>query len=106
MDERLLLDDPSGDDRTFSVRVAFCRHLDPDERLDLFRRRRDTVAERLSGREGADGAADPYRRRSREFQDDRLRRELAWLDDLIAAESAESPPGGGAALTTPGGSPS
>jgi hypothetical protein len=101
-----MLDDETGDDRTFSVRVAFCRHLDPDTRLALFRRRRETVAERLSGRELAPGATDQYRLRSREFQDDRLRRELSWIDDLIAAESAEHPPGGGAALTTPGGSPS
>jgi hypothetical protein len=101
-----MLDDESGDDRTFAVRVAFCRHLDPDVRVGLFRRRRDMVAERLVGRERAVGASDPYRVRSREFQDDRLRRELSWIDDLIAAESAEHPPGGGAALTTPGGSPS
>jgi DNA-binding PadR family transcriptional regulator len=101
-----LLDDETGDDRTFAVRVAFCRHLDPAARLDLFRRRRQAVAERLAGREVADGVADLYRRRSREFQDDRLRRELAWLDDLIAAETADHPPGGGTALSTPGGSTS
>jgi DNA-binding PadR family transcriptional regulator len=101
-----LLDDETGDDRTFAVRVAFCRHLEPEARVALFRRRRDTVAERLVGRELAAGATDQYRLRSREFQDDRLRRELTWIDDLIAAESAEHPPGGGAALTTPGGSPS
>ena len=101
-----MLDDETGDDRTFAVRVAFCRHLDPDARLALFRRRRETVAERLLGREHATGATDQYRLRSREFQDDRLRRELSWIDDLIAAEPAEHPPGGGAALTTPGGSPS
>jgi DNA-binding PadR family transcriptional regulator len=103
---RRLLADPGGDDRSFSVRVAFCRHLSPDERLDLFRRRHDAVAERLAGRERDARAADPYRRRSSEFWDDRLRRELAWIDDLIAAESAELPPGGDPALTTPGGSPS
>jgi DNA-binding PadR family transcriptional regulator len=101
-----LLDDESGDDRTFAVRVAFCRHLQPDTRLSLFQRRRVAVAERLVGREVDAAATDLYRRRSREFQDDRLRRELSWLDDLIAAESADHPPGGGTALSTPGGSPS
>jgi DNA-binding PadR family transcriptional regulator len=101
-----LLDDETGDDRTFAVRVAFCRHLEPAARLALFHRRREAVAQRLAGREGSVGTADLYRRRSREFQDDRLRRELAWLDDLIAAETADHPPGGGTALSTPGGTSS
>jgi len=101
-----LLDDDGGDDRAFALRVAFCRLLDPAVRLELFHRRRRAVVERISGRGSLHDPVDRYRRRLLEFQDDRLHRELAWLDDLIAAESAdEHPTGDDPALTTPGGSP-
>ena len=34
--ELLLADDAAGDDeRTFALKLAFCRHLDPDARLEL-----------------------------------------------------------------------
>ena len=102
-----LIDDVAGDDRAFAVRVALCRHLAEPERLSLFRRRRVVVAERLDGRLPEDVGTDPYRRRSREFQDDRLRRELSWLDELIAAELAAHPtPGDDPAYSTYGGTPS
>jgi DNA-binding PadR family transcriptional regulator len=102
------LTDASGDERAFAVRVAFCRLLPPRERLDLFRRRRADLATRLAGRHAADPRADLYRRSLLEFQDDRLRRELAWVDELI--ESVEPDPRRAEAPTagsvTPGGTPS
>lgn len=92
-----LLDDHTGDDRSFAVRVAFCRHLSNDSRLELFRRRRSDLAIRLRAEVGAtdsassdSGVPDPrtdlYRRSLVEFQHDRLLREQAWLDRLIEAE--------------------
>jgi DNA-binding PadR family transcriptional regulator len=104
---RVLIDDTSGDDRTFAVRVALAGYLDDDERLALFRRRKAAVVGRLDQRSADDDAVDPYRRRSRTFQDDRLRSELAWLDELIASELQSQPPAGDdPALSTSGGSPS
>jgi DNA-binding PadR family transcriptional regulator len=104
---RTLIDDPTGDDRTFAVRVALAGYLPETERIALFRRRRDAVVGRLDQRSGDDDAVDPYRRRSRAFQDDRLRSEVAWLDELITAELHSQPPAGDdPALSTSGGSPS
>jgi DNA-binding PadR family transcriptional regulator len=101
------LADPSGDERAFAVRVAFCRLLPPATRLEMFRRRRADIQTRLAGRHDADPRADLYRRSLLEFQDDRLRRELAWIDELIESvdpdpRPAQAPPAG----SIPGGSPS
>ncbi|HKY16991.1 MAG TPA: PadR family transcriptional regulator [Microthrixaceae bacterium] len=96
------LGDPNGDEKSFAIRVAFCRLLPPDQRLELFRRRRDLVAAGLAGRVERDARADQYRRSLFEFQDDRLHRELAWVDQLIASAETESPTD----HLTPGGSPS
>jgi len=110
--ERLavLLDDAGGDDRTFAVRVGFCGHLDPEVRLALFHRRRAEIlvrlAERASNQPATAGSADPYRRSMREFHDDRLQRELAWLDQLIAGEHADPDSPHVPDLIPNGGSPS
>src|SRR3546814_7213516 len=56
--ERLveLLSDPDvSDDRTFTLRVAFARHLEPRARLELFERRRTELL----------GRRDDIRRRDR-----------------------------------------
>lgn len=100
---RSLLDDETGDDRAFALRVAFCRLLSPDQRLSLFRRRRDFVAERIAHRNATLASSDRYRTRLLEFQDDRLARELDWLDDLIAAEVAGDPPQGDDSALAPTG---
>jgi DNA-binding PadR family transcriptional regulator len=114
------LQEPSGDERTFAVRVAFCGVLDPEVRDSLFRRRRAEVEGRLASRRRATRAVsgptnDPYRRSLLEFQDDRLRRELDWIDELLApsggADALEptTPPNDQApeaTSLTPGGSPS
>ncbi len=110
-----LLEDASGDERSFAVRVAFCRLLDPSARLGLFRRRRDGLVSRADGRGRVDARGDVYRRSLFEFQDDRLRRELAWVDELIASVDPDSPTPGDPPATPdpstpldtliPGGSP-
>lgn len=99
----LLLAASGADDRTFNLQVAFCDRLAPAARLALFSRRRAEVAARLvDNTVGATGAAaadrwrDRYRRALRDRDAASLRAELAWLDDLIAAEtSGESPDGPG-----------
>ena len=90
-----LLLDAGGDERAFAVRVAFCRLLEPGDRLGLFRRRRDALASRGPGR-GRDTRGDLYRRSLFEFQDDRPRRALAWVDELISSIDPASLAGTGA----------
>jgi DNA-binding PadR family transcriptional regulator len=109
-EERLdgLLAAPAVDDRTFNLQVAFCERLEPAARLMLFSHRRAELAGRLANATagtgpGASTATERWRNRYRRALRDRdaasLRAELAWLDDLIAAEShGDSPdePGIGA----------
>jgi Predicted transcriptional regulators len=48
--ELLSAEAPPGadEDRNFAVKLAFFRHLEPDARLHLLRRRRDSLADQLS----------------------------------------------------------
>ena len=93
--ERLveLLSDPDvSDDRAFTLRVAFARHLEPSARLELFERRRtellgrrDALARRSTGRR-----TDHYLGALHERDADHLVNDLAWLDRLIDAERTTS----------------
>lgn len=114
--ERLagLLQDATGDDRSFAIRVAFCSHLDSEQRLTLFARRDSELARRQAERPTASDLTDRFRRSVDDFHHDRLARERAWLSDLVAAEAlAHDALSHEAAATTtrstphlPGGSPS
>jgi len=90
-----LLDEPAGDDRTFGVQVAFCRHLEPDRRVVLFERRRAELTERLAERARADHARgsrlDHYRRALRDHDTRALTNDLHWLDELLELERATIP---------------
>lgn len=94
-----LLAEPGDDDRTFALRLAFCRHLDGTGRLALFQGRRAQLVERLREVRRAPGAErdDRYVRSLREHDEDRTESDIAWLDRLIAAEQAASPDIDGAA---------
>lgn len=88
-----LLSDPDvSDDRTFTLRVAFARHLDPGVRLELFERRRTELLGRRDAlaRRGSDSTrprrTDVYRGALLERDADQLANDLAWLDRLIDAE--------------------
>lgn len=82
-----LLAEPAGDDRTFAVQVAFCRHLPPEGRLGLFEARRVALAARL-GEARTAGPLDRYLRSLRDRDAHNLAHDLAWLDELIATERA------------------
>jgi DNA-binding PadR family transcriptional regulator len=93
----LLVDADLSDDRTFAVRVAFCHHLTPAERLDLFAGRRAELVRRRDQRRTAARSTErvnPYLRSLLERDIDSITADLAWLDRLIDLER-----GGGA--TTP-----
>jgi DNA-binding PadR family transcriptional regulator len=97
----LLLAPGPDDDRTFSLRVAFCRHLEADERLALFERRKAELATALAHRQArgrrpapVDSRAparrtDPYLRSLRERDTRALAADLSWLDELIDAARAD-----------------
>ncbi len=87
---RELLADPDvSDDREFPVRVAFCHHLTPADRLALFERRRAELAARADARAaGPDGRVTTYLRSLRERDTAALEADIAWLDRLIAGERA------------------
>ena len=85
----LLVDPNVADDRDFALRMAFCHHLTPARRLDLFRHRRaDLVRRREQSRDtGQSGSLTTYLRSLLEHDTKAVSAELAWLDGLIAAEA-------------------
>ena len=87
----LLVDRDVSDDRTFAVRVAFCDHLTPAERLTLFERRRDELVRRRDERPEASGSprrVNRYLRSLLERDTEAITADVAWLDRLIDAERA------------------
>ena len=88
--ELLLDDDAHGDDeKTFAVKLAFCRHLAPAERLTLLERRRRVLAERLERQLHSRAARDDrYTRSLVEHRTKSTQRDLEWVAELIAAEEA------------------
>jgi DNA-binding PadR family transcriptional regulator len=102
---RDLLADPSTDDRTFTVQVAFCRALPPSERLALFERRKAELDRRLADRtRGMADRTNTYRRSLREHDARSLAHDLAWVDELIDATRAELDDEGDPASHLTGGS--
>ena len=85
----LLTDPQPVDERTFALKVAFCRYLPTEQRLELFERRRAELLARIAERRrGPDRTLDRYLRTLRERDDANLSQDLAWLDRLIAAETS------------------
>jgi DNA-binding PadR family transcriptional regulator len=85
-----LLEDPATDDKAFPLKLALCSALAPPRRLELFERRRTTLATQLAtaraGRRRNSERVDRYLRSLREHDSQTLENEIAWLDGLIAAE--------------------
>jgi DNA-binding PadR family transcriptional regulator len=83
----LLADGGAADDaRSFSLRLAFARHLAPAARLSLLERRRATLVQRLGDAEGARTDLDPYARSVVQHTADGIVRDISWLDRLIETE--------------------
>jgi DNA-binding PadR family transcriptional regulator len=99
--ELLVTTDPA-DDRTFAVQMAFCGHLEPAQRLELFRRRRAELADRLDDRSRSNRRVDTYLRALVEHDRERITHDLAWLDELIAGEVTSIDASEGAPSTTGG----
>ncbi|MEO7836362.1 MAG: PadR family transcriptional regulator [Acidimicrobiales bacterium] len=84
------------DDRGFNLRLAFARYLPPEARLGLLERRRAHLVERLakarSSIRSSRDRLDNYARCLLEHGSEATERDISWLDQLIAAESAASDP--------------
>jgi DNA-binding PadR family transcriptional regulator len=96
----LRADDGAEDERLFTLKLSFCRYLDRDARLELLGRRRAQLADRLARarRSRGGGREDRYTSSLMEHRTRSIERDVEWIDDLIAQETAG--PGGGDA---PGG---
>lgn len=91
-EERLGSAQRSGDDsRSFSLRLAFARHLTPDARLRLLERRRADLERRLDQARAASRSnetLDSYGRSVVEHSNETTESDISWLDRLIEAERA------------------
>ena len=98
-----LLDADAGsgeDERAFTLRLAFARHLAPDARIGMLERRRAFLLARLARtrsavRHGWD-RLDAYTRSLMEHGNETTERDISLLDRLIARERAAGPGGAGA----------
>ena len=90
--ELLLASEDRGDDeKSFALKLAFCRHLPDGPRLALLERRREVLRVRLdqTGRgERALRSQDRYTLSLLEHRAHSTRRDLEWLDELIESERA------------------
>jgi DNA-binding PadR family transcriptional regulator len=109
--ELLLADDERADpEKSFALKLAFCRHVPPAARLQLLERRRAVLVDRLdratnpargranrgagrAGRQaptaastGGAGAPDRYLSALMEHRTRSIERDLEWIDELIASE--------------------
>ena len=84
------------DDRSFNLRLAFCRYLPPDARLGMLERRRAQLVERLARARSTIRASkermDAYTRSLMEHGTEATERDISWLDSLIATERRQRGP--------------
>ena len=86
----LLTDETADDERSFALKLSFCRHLDPVGRLAFLERRRSQLTQRLAKtrRTPATRTIDRYTRSLLEHRAQSTEHDLAWIDELIAHERA------------------
>lgn len=99
--QELLEDDTAvkDDDRSFSLRLAFFRYLEPDARIEVLERRRDHLSERLKASKASIKARasrtkekmDRYTLALMEHGVASAEADIVWLDELIETERAERP---------------
>jgi DNA-binding PadR family transcriptional regulator len=93
--ELLLADDERADDeRTFGLKLAYCRFLPREARIQILERRRLLLLERLDrsrrpGRTSASAPDDRYTRSLREHRTRSTQRDLEWIEELIVLERAD-----------------
>jgi DNA-binding PadR family transcriptional regulator len=88
-----LISDPADDERSFPVKLAFCRFTDQATRLRLLERRRAALVQRLGEGQRTMGARgdrlDRYVRSLLEHDTESTERDIAWLDRLLDRERSQ-----------------
>jgi DNA-binding PadR family transcriptional regulator len=78
------------DDKSFNLKLAFCRFLPPDRRLRLLERRRAQLEDRLArtrnSLRGRRDRIDTYTQSLIDHGTEAAERDISWLDRLIAIE--------------------
>lgn len=76
------------DERSFALRLSFCRHLSGPGRLAFLERRRSQLAQRLAPTraKAAGRTIDRYTRSLLEHRARTTQHDLEWIDELIAQE--------------------
>jgi len=87
--ELFAADEGTDDERTFALKLAFCRHLGADARLGFLEHRRDQLLERLEAMRASNPRGDRYTRSLVEHRTRSIERDLEWVDELVAAERSE-----------------
>lgn len=90
-------DDRADDDKSFAIKLAFCRHAPADARLRFLERRRETLRTRAEhvrgsgtrrGRERAPRSQDRYLTSLLEHRARATASDLEWVEELIAEEGS------------------
>jgi DNA-binding PadR family transcriptional regulator len=93
--ELLLADDERADEeKSFALKLAFCRYLPAADRLSLLERRRDVLRARLEPARRptrSPRSEDRYTRSLLEHRTRSTQRDLEWVEELIAIERDEGP---------------
>ena len=78
------------DERTFALKLSFCRYLDTDDRLAFLERRRNQLTAAAQPRRAArpSRTIDRYTRSLLEHRARSTQHDLEWIDELIAEERA------------------
>ena len=86
----LLETDEPDDERTFALKLSFCRYMTADARLEFLGRRRSELTQRLSKsrRTPSTRTIDRYTRSLLEHRAASTEHEIQWIDELIAEERA------------------
>jgi DNA-binding PadR family transcriptional regulator len=83
----LLTDEGEDDERTFALKLSFCRYLSPADRLAFLERRRAQLTQRLAKtRRSPARVTDRYTRSLLEHRNQSTQHDLAWIEELIAQE--------------------
>jgi DNA-binding PadR family transcriptional regulator len=88
----LLTEETADDERSFALKLSFCSHLSPADRLSFLERRRVQLSDRLASsrrKPAANRTIDRYTRSLLEHRAKSTQHDLEWIDELIATERAE-----------------
>jgi DNA-binding PadR family transcriptional regulator len=85
--DQLLTDERDDDERSFALKLSFCRHLTAAARIAFLERRRAQLTQRLAKtRRNPARSTDRYTRSLLEHRVQSTQHDLEWIEELIALE--------------------